>query len=506
MELIYKKISQKGVYIYSFISLSVLLSLICIFFTIGPVTISEQDETSYVNSTRAFVEFNSFKATAMFDEDVSKIMEADWYGPGYPLIFGSLYKIIGHHNKTFIIINLIFLACIVFLIICMPFETIKERIWILSSLLICAPLLYYLFCFMPVILDLLFTTILIFTLFTINKKQNSKNDSEHLYILLYLVFCLIFSLVKKNFLLFSFSILPFAISRNRTIVYFLLITFFFFINSVYSNYFLAAPINYSGLRALTYFMSLKTEEGMGLLVPFLSENTRSLFLMSGNRDIPLPYIPSFLIVISTPFLALYYGIKHNEKILKSLSIISLVSVAVFFIFYLFHYNFIIKITLGLFLISLISLVIISKRTGKNSILVSVPVIFIYFTPATISHVREEFNKKEVNYGIVGDEVYPGIKEKFKPLSEVDIEKVEIITVLLDQNFFNKYQPEIFISSLPFNTVKGNRLRYTINYRDKSFILHGKIKVNYILTIQTEEFDYPVKLITQTEDCCIYEVL
>src|SRR5205085_6377104 len=111
----------------------------------------------------------SLKSTGIIEEDVSVVTQSDWYGPAYPVFFGAMRILTGNFNKSFIITNIILIFLAVFLINKFRIEG-NDKKWLWLIVLFCPSVINYSFEFMPVVLDLVFSCILIFQLIRINLK------------------------------------------------------------------------------------------------------------------------------------------------------------------------------------------------------------------------------------------------------------------------------------------------------------------------------------------------
>src|ERR1700722_15686329 len=133
----------------------------------------ESDEILFYQSSLMIGNYNSLKASIVLDELVSKIFAVDYYGPGYPLFFGTIYKLMCHNQISFIYTNFILLIGTIFILFKMQIS-LEDKKWISLILLLSTPILIYIFYFMPCILDLLFASMLIYHLQLIDQNHDTR--------------------------------------------------------------------------------------------------------------------------------------------------------------------------------------------------------------------------------------------------------------------------------------------------------------------------------------------
>ncbi|MBN4052285.1 hypothetical protein JYT59_00880 [Sphingobacteriaceae bacterium AH-315-L07] len=485
--------------------LAVYVFLLFRFSTIGEIAPHDWDESLYYQSSIVFSENNSLKASIFIEELVSKIFESDYYGPLYPIFFGSWCKLMGNAEKSFIYTNFILLALSMFVLYKMTLVSTKDKKWIALVLLLGAPVLNYAFYFMPCILELVFAGILIYYLLLIQQKKDGQYG-----VLLFQYCCLtiIISFFKQNFILFLFGILPYSKNKVQFLLYTLSIFLGIFITKLYASYF-AAPAFAEGLKAFDHLAHLDFSKAFSSFIKYAGNNLKYLFNLYENLADPktqsvvdggpsISYYPIYFVLFGSPIIALFLGYTRKNKLLLAFGLIVTITLSSYIFMYHTNYYYLIRITIPLLLLNFIVITLMNNRL-KNIIQISLLVILILLFPTSFAFVNSNQDlKKEVH---ANTEI---IKGNFSSLSKIGIDQ-ETTTVLFDPAFYDTYNTLEFLLALPLASDNGNRIRYTVNYRLKDrFSLLGKITVDYILSPFLMNFEN-ASLVEQTPNYYLYQI-
>jgi len=470
------------------------------FFNGEKVLVSDIDEIPYYHSAKAFSDYNSLKASVFIEENVSKKLECDWYGPGYPLVFGSLRKIFGGNDKAFIIANLLFLLIIGWMIL-KKFDLSKDnKIWLFSTLLIVPSVLNNAFYFMPVIFDLLSATLLLLFLQRINVTNQNKKELTKM-LIAYILLSLFISFFKQNFIFFSFAVLAFSKNKKQFFAYLSLVFIAFFVTMIYGTYFLA-PAYAKSLKTISYLLSFDLKMFFASLWATVHTNLTIIYqglMHPASESIPGIYKPVYFFNIIMPVVAAFYALRSKNKMILAASLISFISLVFFICLYTLYWNFFTRITTPLVLVNMYLLILIFDKY-KTMVQFAVVILFLSILPFTYKFVKEKQEQKKSCYNKV-EKIKPGFEAIKNYITENKIH-----TILFDRDFYNHYEIETIILALPMASEQGDRLRYSVNLSmEDRFTLHNKLKVDYVVTPAPAQFSYPNALVGQNNYFYLYKL-
>ena len=484
--------TEDGIYsIILLAALIVFLTLLIRFVSIGNVSVSEIDEVPYFNSSKAFAEQLSVKSTGVVEEESSVLTESDWYGPAYPLFFGTFRILLGNSDKAFIYTNILLILLAV-LLISKTKLPVKDKKWLVLILLLCPSFFSYQFIYMPVILDLALASALILILVRIGSAFN-KQDIKYM-AFLYLFCVLVAAMFKQNFIFFSFGIIVFSKNWKWLILWLICIALLFVSVMTYNKYFLA-PVyikNYkesidllAQFRILEFFRQIKNSFILNLLE------------FKSKRPAPLVYVVPFYMVL-LPFLVILLNYKENNKILFSICIIAFTTFTSYLIFYTTGWYYFIRISIPLVFLSSVSILFLQNR---SKIILKFLILFLIVLslPLTVIEIIKNQDIKKRNYDYVNYEM-----PDFDQITSF-LDKNKINTILIDPDFYKIYGFEQFLVALPIET-DNNIIRYTVNYRLKNkFELLHKLKVDYVLTPKAEDIPNTT-IINKTDYYYLYKFM
>lgn len=447
-----------------------------------------EDETTYVNVAKLFYETNSLKSIDISSEDVSKIGEFNWYGPGYGLFYGSIAKVVRSSNLFFPIINFVLLIGVMLSINFMSVSN-DQKNKIRLALLICPPFLEYTFTYFPEVLHLLFSSIQTIVLIHIYVKHRS-NERYKSTLLIFITITLFFSIFRITHIFFIIGILPLFRSRKQ-LLYLISVCILFAIWGAFFQLYFVAAAWVPGMSALE--MILKGDFYKGFLL--LNGNiVTKLTLLISEININV-YIQLTLFIT----FCLNY-IKTKNEFVLSIIFIFIVYYSVLIIFYTtdqFFYN---KQTACLFPLLIISYFSINKSANLWPL-----ILVLAISPNIIFKTLKEIGKKIQSRDLIVSSVAE--KSLKEILSCIKYKK----TTTIMWYYYDWKKPTVFLTNLPIYTKDGNIVRYTTNIVDTlkpdsiKFKEWGKIPINYILS-KKQLLDSNLKLSYKNKYFMLYENL
>ena len=162
----------------------------------GHYFLKHEDEAIYYGCAKLFASTNSVQAAGCNVEDVSPVGRINWYGPGFHVVYGTLFKIFGPSPIVFTWFH--FLLALLSLVLIMKIPVAMElRITFALAFALSQQFISYIFTFFPETLVLFFATILTGLLYYQSTDENVKN--RRLASSLFVALCFIFSLCRITF-------------------------------------------------------------------------------------------------------------------------------------------------------------------------------------------------------------------------------------------------------------------------------------------------------------------
>lgn len=480
--------AEKESKIYNILLLAALIIsalLLLRFVTIGNKVVSEVDEVPYYNSSKVFAHQFSLKSTQLVEEEVSKITESDWYGPGYPIIYGSLRILMADFDESFIIANFFFI-CIVLVIISNFGIAETDRKWLYLVVLLCPSFVNYAFMFMPAVLDLALACGLMYLLLRIGNIYPEGRVTK--LGILFLIAVLIAGLIKQNFLFFSFGLLFFSKNWKWFLIWLLGAAVLFVSVLIYNSLFLA-PVYLDNLKnSISYLSNYQIAEFIAALGTNILPNLKEF------RPNLVYLVPYYLVLL--PGLLVVLNLKLKNRMIFAISAISGITFLTYFIFYTTNWVYFIRLSVPLVFINCVSVIFLSN-SAKRMLKYSILVLFIFSLPFTVKEVLKNQDIKKRNYEYINYQM-----PDFTHITSY-IEGNKLNTILLDPDFYKIYGFEQFLVAIPVENRK-NIVRYTLNYRIRNkFQLMHKLKVDYVLT--PNHADIPnTTLINKTDYYYLYK--
>jgi len=456
---------------------------------LGNVMVSQIDEVPFVNSTKTFAEHFSVKSTGIIEEEVSPATQSDWYGPAYPIFFGTFRLIFGNSEKSFIYTNMLILAAIIFLISRFPIDP-KNTKWLMVVTLLNPALFNYSFFFMPVVLDLFFSVVLLLMLANINKRYLTEDIKLRGFI--YLLMVLLFSLFKQNFIFFSFGLLVYSKNLKWFSTWLFTIILTFAALLAYNKFFLAPAYAVILKDASNSLAALNIKEFISLVYQNFIKNIAIIFKADVFPAFMLPYY----MVLLFPFVFFFVWISQRNRLVSAILIILFLSLSCYLFLYTTDATYFVRLTVPLGFTICFCILYFEEKTNtvlKYSIL---GLLMLFLTLTVLKVVRFQDMKKECYNSVMR------FSAPFQSItSEVDKDKMN--TIMIDPLFYETYGFKEFLMALPY-TAGSQIIRYTVNYRQKDkFALLGRIKVDYLLTPTPVSLPN-TSLVNQNNYYCLYK--
>ncbi|MDI1235289.1 MAG: hypothetical protein PSX81_13490 [bacterium] len=473
---------------------AILLILICLlygylFFSVflanGYVPYHE-DETINYDSGRLFYETNSFQAPFCVSENVSPIFSSNWYGFFYNFFYGLINKIVGLHTRNIILVNIVlFLLCFIFIKWLKLSPENKKSIYLV--LLLIPNVVYFLFGFWPVIINLFLAIVLIRLLFHINEMSiNGLNYSR--YMSLYFLLCFSFILINPLWAIWTFGLLPYYKNRRDSIVKASITAFIMLCSFMYIKLFCASWITGTTSIMFYYLFDFQFLNFIHLIKTNLLENIHYFyfqnieFIINGQYDNVINQIILVTLLLISP---VYYFYNKN-KIFIAFSIISVLVFFILFTIYTPEFEYFQRILTPVYFLLLFGLIISDffkiKAIVLGMIIISFPISLIN----SISNIEQRkmlYTKSENEYKhFIND---------LRNLGEyMDSEEQSIV----QWAYFEFNMPRsLFFMNLSFTDKRNRPIIYTtrINCFSENecdvvdpkikFMRYGKLRVNYALS-------------------------
>lgn len=430
------------------------------------------DETLYYSGAKVFAEINSVKARSTIFENVSAVLEADWYGIFYPIVYGLGMKVIGVSGKAYIMINIFFYILIVVSLLNAKVLESKERIALIAITLASPVLMVFSFYFMPLLLNMFFAFILLLALLRVAKSvEKDKPEEFKKRIIIFLSFTLLFSLFRVTFIFWVLGILPFAAYRKKKFQFYAICAVLIGIIIIYMKFF-NAPSHMSNIGMTKYLLKLD-------IYSFLSEAKKSVVknFFSGLlnfQDVPKAFIIPYYFTLFAPFYFVFRYYKKNNSLLLGVSLICLVSNMVStFLYYLRCYYFM-RLSVPLF-VALCFIVAMDKTIPGLYRQIFIGLLLIS-SGITVAKSWPEFEDRKQVAANLKNDFYLSINEIQNKIADQPV-----TTILASRDFFEVYPEVEFEMAVPYVTPSRKMIRYTYNMAGDDLQMHNKLKIDYVLS-------------------------
>jgi hypothetical protein len=480
----------------NFILLLVFVPLLVIHFTWivkaagdGKFFLFQEDEVIYYCSGKLFSATNSVRAEGCIEENVSAVGQMNWYGPGYNVVYGTLFKITGIQPAAVPWFHFLLAMGILIVVFFLPIEW-EFRLVLVICLFATQQFCVYIYTFFPETLILFMATVLSFLFCKIDRTDNERR--RRIYVFTFVICVLLFTLCRITFIFWLAGLIAFANSRKSMIITTGCFLAGVLASLVYMKLFTAPP--YAGeMRKIDLMYAGQYGEFIKQSWSAFEDNIEGVFLERASViDIFLGLL--FVSVIG-------YFITRSRIILAAL----LISGCLFFVMFAYY-------TVNLFYFikqtaMLIPLLLIALVTGfpNRKLAYALALVLLITFPSPFSKTKEA-----IQIGRYGYEHYRRSVEFENALSEISTHLSNKPNVILwdYREYDYGYATEAL---LPFASADKQPIMYTTNIVEASasaqdrFRLHNRLKVDYILSRHT--LDWPqVKEVHATQFYHLYQLL
>ena len=450
------------------ILLVAVLSLLTIMMVVnvgdGKYFLQHEDEAIYYCSAKLFAETNSIQAEGCNFEDVSPIGKINWYGPGYHVLYGTLFKIFGEHPPVFQWFHYLLSLVIVGLILTLPLN-LELRLAYATAIALTQQFFVYVFTFFPESLMLFFATVLTVLLFHLSSYQNAKQKK---YQISFIIACLVFALFRITFVFWILGWVVLAKNRTSFFIRAFIFLIIFLGSLVYMKYFLAP----------SYSSSVQKIEPLhqGLIFQFISETLHSILnnlrLLFESSD-----IGNFLVIGFVAASCITLFIKR-EKILWPSTVISLALLVTFLGYYVVDEFFFLKQTAMLMPLLLLSLVI-SYHAVKARYFIILVLLCVF--PSRLIMANKIIEKRRIEYDHRRE--FSELESSFAKIPNYIREGPTVILWCYDEYDYGRSTESL----LSFSTRAKQPILYTTNVvapdspPETKFRTYNKLKIDYILS-------------------------
>lgn len=447
-----------------------------------------EDEVIYYCSAKLFAATNSVQAESCIWEMVSPIGSMNWYGPGYHIVYGTLFKVFGNHPAVFPWFHLFLAAASIALIFLCPIP-LESRLLAALSFLLTPQFSAYIFTYFPESLNLFLATFLTYMLtllFTANDPRRRM-----IVTIAFVVAVAACMLCRITFIFWLPALVALADTRRHRIIACIIAIVGIGVSVVYMKYFIAPPY----ASTMQKLESLYTLEIGGFLKATYNAFISNLkaFVWS---NLPLVKLMAWITAIS---LVSVLVLRTKFSIAVMLVVVCIFSVMMSY--YLVDDFYFIKQTA-----MLLPLFFVSAALGRTKLFsyTAVVVVVLFFGLS-----RSKINTAIEN-GRSAYDLYDKNQSFRDALNEIPSHvKNENLVILWDYREYDYgYSTEAL---LPFATIKKKPILYTTNIvepnasEDARFQRHGRLKLDYILSRKPLTFA-DVKLVHKTEFYHLYEIV
>lgn len=441
----------------------------------GTYHVAEEDETIYYNTTRSFAQTGSVRAVDCNTEDVSKIGQANWYGPMYSIFYGGIAKIIGLHTYNFLFINLLCFAGIL-LLVWRSVSDKEARYMLLASILALYPFISYLFTYFPETLELLFAVILSFKLHKIFTEDASGKR-----IIQFVLLVMFFALFRITSIFWVFGLLALSTSFKSFAKYTGVGVLCFLLINIYAHYFIAPAYGNSMAYLSTHSINLSS------LLYFIKRATTNIYVFFTRN----PFYD--LLQVLVLFIAAYSWFVSKSRFMLATLIIAFTYYTILMVLYTPYSYFFNKQVACLYPLLLIALFITDttklKYLAAFTFLLFSPLTYVKAARYIIAHKNSaiEYNENIIN------------RKQLDTIASKTMLGHPITIMVLYRDFDSVMTYPVFTTSVPVITADKQPILYSCNFpldnkfnpnskSEPNFILYHKLHIDYILSRHPLQID------------------
>lgn len=454
----------------------------------GKFFLLNEDEVIYYCSAKVFSATNSVQAESCIDENVSRIGNMNWYGPGYNVVYGSLFKIVDHHASipwfhftlAMGLLGLLFLLPV----------GLDSRLLVAIALSVTQHFCVYIYTYFPETLILFLATILTVLLARLYFTKDEK--SRKIYLITFIACTLLFMLCRVTFIFWLAGLIALAENKRDRNIRIAIFSIGVLMSLVYMKLFTAPPYADQMHKIDLLFK--------GEILSFIRQTKRSIFesiqIVLTNKSFS---VMQLLALIGVSLITFFF--EKNKLILASL-LISLCLLSSMFAFYSVDEFYFTKQTA-----MLVPLIIVCLAVAINYSILKYGLVVILISAFPVSYKK---TNAAIALGQQGYDHYNNNKALETAFGEIpqhiQDEKTLILYCYREYDYGSSAE-----ALLPFSTRAKQPIMYTTGIVDPNevaeskFVLHNKMKVDYILS--RHSISWPnLKQVHQTEFYHLYKLL
>ncbi|HEY0652536.1 MAG TPA: hypothetical protein VGD65_05380 [Chryseosolibacter sp.] len=430
----------------------------------GKFFLIHEDEVIYYCSAKLFAETNSIQAESCIEEKVSSVGNMNWYGAGYHVIYGTLFKIFGEHPAAFPWFHAVLGFASIVIILMFPIQ--KElRLVAAVAVLFSHQFNVYKFTFFPENLVFFLATVLTWILILLYRSQGS--DIRKFYAA-FILLAILFMLVRVSFIFWLAGPIAFAANRKQLIKRTLVFIGGLGLSLFYQKVFIAPPYA-PAMQKVDYLFSLD-------LVDFMVQTTNSTLSNIGHFLTPRASVLRLLLLYVVGAIALFWF--HRSRFTLACLLIAGTLILVMAAFYYIDDFYFVKQT-GM----LIPLLVVGVIVGSKK--VWVPFVLLFMVLITFPSPFRKVNEA-IATGRSAFQHYKNHQSFQNALSQIRQQiGTDAAVILWDYREYDYgYSAEAL---LPFSTLGKNPIMYTTNIVDSGatqeerFKMYGRLPIDYILS-------------------------
>lgn len=431
----------------------------------GRFFLLHEDEVIYYGSAQLFADTNSVRAESCIEEKVSPVGMMNWYGPGYNISYGILFKLFGSHPAAFPWFHYGLSLAILLAVFIFPFS-IEQRLILASGIGFSQQLGIYIFTFFPEALILFLATIL--TLLLAFTYAHKDWRIKRILIFVFIVSVFVLMLWRVTFIFWLAGLVGISKEKKHIMSFVALFIIGVAISLLYMKFFLAPPWA-SSMHKIDHLYSFN-------LFDFAKETLKTILGNLKNFILPAKSIVRFMLALFV--LATITAVISKRRMLFAILLVGCTLLAVMAAYYAIDDFYFIK--QSAMLLPLFMFGILASTTNKiiHYIVLALPLTIF---PSTVKRVNAAIEERRSAYNH-----YENSAEF--ALAFLDIRRFvedKPLVILWD---YREYDYGYCTQALlPYSTQAKEPIMYTTNIVDASataqerFRTHGRLKIDYVLS-------------------------
>lgn len=426
---------------------------------------THEDDCIYFNSAKLFYETGSLKAWGFIDNNVSRIGEFNWYGPGYGLLYGGISKMFSfNEGATIIYFHFLFLLFALYLM-----SRIIDKKYSVPFLIITSGVIPYLFSFQPVMFH--YSASVILGAFLFKYYSNLDNiEIRNRYLFKFLILVFLFSFFRVTTIFWLSGLLADFKSFKRWLFNLSLFFAGLILSIVFIQLF-TAPMYISAGAEIDKAISFKL---VLFIVNFIATIKNNLILFYSCFEVEHIYL-----FISYPFLIWAYSQSRSNHLLATM-IINFTTIIVMFGLYVGSPFYMEKQIAFLVCLNIMAILYFTNGSIRKVYIISmmllIPVhanrLFSFYDKSQYAYIEAQSNS------IAKDIVNIKYFSFYKPINTLLFSYLEFER--LPVNYF------VLSSSYPMSDANLNILRYSAYLGEKDiFEVDSKKFIDYYLTTKND---------------------